>query len=297
MTQPTLPGGFDLKVPRGLLSPRAPLEKLLRAVVNSLASGKRSPHCYSAHVQGKGYVDEGNDPATRAEYLRQLTRDVQSEVDNMGYAPAYAEPGYSDPARGILFADWNKFPRGFDQILEYAGYAVEWADEWGTCESCNKAIRTSPDSYDWSQAYADVGDDCAILCGDCIVDDPAEYLKEITGDPDRCVTHAMARRIDLESAGYTRYSAPAEYETGFHPGQTDDPRKVAEQIAARGIDSARILFVQAEQSQFYIRWEVWLKDEDDDDSEDDSDPPRTSSDVAMERIAREDSEDSEDSAD
>ncbi len=269
MTQPTLTGeDFNLKPRRGLCTPRVALEVLFAMIVNAVASGKRAAHCYSARVVGEGYVNRGDDPKTREDYLRQLTRSLQSEVDNMGYASGYAEPGYNDPARGILFANWNLFPRGIDKILEYAGYAVEWSDEWHTCE-CGKAFRTSPDSYHWTMAGAWEGE-CDLVCHECLTDDPADYLKEITGDSSRCVSEFMARKINFEEEGYTRYSDSGEYETGFHPGQTDSPAKVVETLKARGIDSARILFVQSEQSQFYVRWEVWLRDEETEETEEDT---------------------------
>jgi hypothetical protein len=271
MTQPTLYGGdFELKPRRGLCTPRVALEVLFAMIINAVASGKRAAHCYSAHVPGQGYVNRGDDPKTREDYLRQLKRSLQSQVDNMGYASGYAEPGYHDPARGILFANWNLFPRGIDKILEYAGYETEWSDEWSVCD-CGKAVRTSPDSYSWSPSYAILGD-CDFRCHECIVsDDPSDYLEEICGDHDRCVTESLARRIDLGAAGYTRYAPPeGQYESGLHAHMTDNPRKIAAEIKARGIDPSRILFVQTEQSQFYIKWEVWLKNEDDEETEEDT---------------------------
>ena len=53
-----------------------------------------------------------------------------SEIENMQYAPAYAERGYSNPKRCILFADWNYFSSKVCSILEAYGYACEWSDEW-----------------------------------------------------------------------------------------------------------------------------------------------------------------------
>lgn len=253
--------GFNPKPRKGLISPRANLEKLLQAARASMINGRHTPHCYSAHVPGQGYVNEGHLQSERAEYLRQLDRSVQTEIDCLWYAPAYAEPGYDDPPRGIVFANWNVFPRGLDRILEYAGYAVEWSDEWSTCDGCQKAVRTSPNSYHWSGAYAFV-DECTILCHECIADDPSDYLATVVGDSGRCVTETLADKIDLAAAGFTRYAPPdGQYESGWHPGQNDNPRKIVEELKTRGIDPSRALFVQTEQSQFYIGFEVWLQNE------------------------------------
>lgn len=164
------------------------LERILSAAISSMIHGHHNPHYYSAWVKGKGYVGKGGtitDGAVvihdRADYLRQLERDAQSEVDNLGYAQAYAEPGYTTPTNGIVFADWNKFPRDFYKVLERAGYAVEWSDEWATCD-CGKAFRTSGDSYYWTPAYREVEGE--ILCLKCAKDaEPAENEEE-TDQPD-----------------------------------------------------------------------------------------------------------------
>lgn len=142
------------------------IDRILTAAVNSMIRGHHVPHCYHAHVPGHGYVNDGSVKATRADYLRQLERDARSEVDNMGYAPAYAEPGYTQPARGVLLANWNRLPRGLDRILERAGYAVEWSDEWAICADCNRAIRTEPDCWVWQPAYQIVEGD--YVCSACV---------------------------------------------------------------------------------------------------------------------------------
>ncbi len=142
------------------------LERILRAAVNSMIRGHHAPHCYSAHVPGKGYVNDGSAAYDRVDYLRQLERDATSEVENMNYAREYAEPGYTQPAKGIVFANWNTLPCNLDRILERAGYAVEWSDEWATCDDCGKAIRTQPDSYQWSPAY-EMSGDSILLCKVC----------------------------------------------------------------------------------------------------------------------------------
>src|SRR4029434_770624 len=129
------------------------LERILQAAVNSMIRGKRTPHCYHAHVHGKGYVNDGTIAADRADYLRQLERDAQSEIDNVRYASGYAEPGYDAPEKGVVLANWNTLPRDLDRILERAGYAIEWSDEWSECENCNRIVRTSPDSYGWRQSF------------------------------------------------------------------------------------------------------------------------------------------------
>ena len=147
------------------------LERILEAAVNSMIHGHHAPHCYFAWVQGRGYVNDGSAVFDRADYLRQLERDARSEVGNMMYTDEYAGRGYKQPRKGILAADWNKLPRNLDRILERAGFAVEWSDEWAPCDACNKAIRTEPDGYYWEPEYhIDDGD---VLCRACYADEHA----------------------------------------------------------------------------------------------------------------------------
>ena len=144
------------------------LERILSAGVNSMITRHHSPHCYHARVQGRGYVNDGGPEFDRADYLRQLERDARSEVSNAGWAPKYGEPGYDQPARGVVLMDWNKLPGALIDALERAGYSIEWSDEWTTCEGCGNALRTQPDGHDWTPAYTD-GDDGLPHCKPCNV--------------------------------------------------------------------------------------------------------------------------------
>lgn len=125
----------------------------------------RPAHCFSAFVPGQGYVNDGSRVDLHDDYEKQRQRRAESEIENMGFAPKYAEPGYDDPIKGILFADWNVFARGVDRILERAGYAIEWSDEWTTCGDCGNAVRTQPDSWIWKPSY--VISENGIYCKEC----------------------------------------------------------------------------------------------------------------------------------
>lgn len=145
------------------------LETILKAAVSSMIRGHHTPHCYRSWVKGEGYTNDGTNPDTRTDYLAQLERTARNEIDNMGFALHYGEPGYEDPKHGVLFADWNCLPRGLDRILERAGYAIEWSDEWTTCSDCGHAVRIEPDSYCWKPSY--VESDNKILCPECAPND------------------------------------------------------------------------------------------------------------------------------
>jgi hypothetical protein len=110
--------------------------------------------CRPAHCLGEYEMKHGGQE-----------RFAMSEIENLGFAPHYSEPGYDQPSKGILFANWNYFFSRIDSLLEAYGYTVEWSDEWTTCDECNGAIRTSPDSFWYEPSFAETSS--GIVCNNC----------------------------------------------------------------------------------------------------------------------------------
>lgn len=180
----------------------------------------------------------------------------------------YAEPGYgnADGDDVVVLANWNAIdeydrikaervtlsrgPCKLGTLFEKMGADIEWSDEWTECDECYKTFRTSPDCYSWTPSY--VAHDDGYTCHECTMKgDIPELLKnEYEGETRKCWTLGD----DLEEYGYTKVDK--EFESGWHPGQTDDPREVAKQMADAGIE--RYVFVKDEQSQFYSKWSVWI---------------------------------------
>lgn len=170
------------------------------------------------------------------------------------YAAEYAEPGYSSPKKGILFANWNPDPLGrVSKLAEKAGYEIEWSDEWTTCTGCNKAVRTSPDSYGWTRSYWDT-DDGDTLCRECVLADPESYLESLEGDARKAETIG----VDLDAHGYRKLNTDS-YENGWHPGQNDSPEVVAKSLKARGVE--RFLFKIDDVGQFDVRFSVYVHED------------------------------------
>lgn len=225
------------------------LETVLKAAVNSMIRGHHVPHCYSAHVIGQGYVNKGGAEHDKADYLRQLERDANSEIEDMGFAREYAERGYTQPKKGILFANWNRLPEELGDILERMGYEIEWSDEWTTCEGCNRAIRTSPDNHGWKQAYV-IYDNCEIFCIDCVKEDLDEYEDYLLNS----TSHADTFDIDWKERGFNLMNAE-HYETGLHPHQNDDPKKIAKRVPL----NHDFLFAIPSVGQFDIYFDCWIR--------------------------------------
>src|ERR1700728_2025419 len=79
----------------------------------------------------------------------------------------YGERGYNQPAKGIIFANWNDVPKCVYEGLERRGYSLEWYNEWIINHETSKAYRTSPNSYSW-QPYYWLTDNGEVIGGDMI---------------------------------------------------------------------------------------------------------------------------------
>lgn len=197
----------------------------------------------------------------------------RGDVD-IQFAPAYAEPGYSVDGPGILFANWNAetkyhaatetrgawfetiddtMPR-IGKIAEHLGYECEWSDEWAMCDGCQKAVRTSANSYGWTASYWMGPDDCTILCHECVTDDPSDYLEFLRGN-DRA---ALTINIDLSDHGYVKQN-DRSYENGWHPGQNDSPEVIGKSLRDRGVDD--YIFTIDSVGQFDLNFSVWVHEE------------------------------------
>lgn len=159
------------------------------------------------------------------------------------------EPGYDD--KPVALANWNNIPEKVYKALEFMGYSCEWGDEWGYCCDCYKAFRTSPDSYGWQQYYAWIGD-CDVVCGDCIKNNPEEYLEMLENNPKKCDT----LYLDLESLGYELMED--DFENGLHPGQNDNPVEILEKYKSK-YPNGKFIFRLDGTGQFDIEFSIYKK--------------------------------------
>lgn len=179
----------------------------------------------------------------------------------LDYCIGYAEPGYGATDTVVVFADWNATELAplADTIEATDGAGLEWSDEWHRCDECYRAVRIEPDSYSWRPYYAWVNE-CEIICADCLREDVAGNLEQYRNDPDNAVT--WASHADMVAAGWERWAPadPRTFETGWHPGQTDDPRSVLDMI--REETDADVVFLIDSTGQFDMRWSAWVERED-----------------------------------
>ena len=171
------------------------------------------------------------------------------------FASEYGEPGYDNPRAGILFADWNDCPRWLQHGLERCGFVLEWSDEWIEADETNKAYRTSPTSYGWLPYY--VIDDSGEVYGGDEIESGYQidwYInKYLLNNP----RHAnFFRGVDLAAQGFEQFNGT--YETGLHPGQNDEPKKVFVLIRAAMPDHD-IVFDISSVGQFDTYWQAWTR--------------------------------------
>ena len=185
--------------------------------------------------------------------MKALDRFFEQHPDSY-HADRYIEPGYDQPETGILLANWNQVESDLMDELEAEGYELEWSDQW-LVTGDGGAVRTSPDSYHWQPSYhiTDHGDIITIE------DDASEWIAEVALTDWNHPIRALPDHIsveDLSSAGYMLLEE--EFENGFHPGQTDDPKEVVVRLFNE-MEATEVVFRVSEQSQFYTRFEAWYK--------------------------------------
>ncbi len=184
------------------------------------------------------------------------------------HADNMVEPGYSTCHRWYTLGNYNP-PSGWSSVpgknkmesrtsdsFTRAIDALErvsecyWDDEWITCSECNGLMRTSSNGYDWTQ-YFHHFDGCADICFDCL--DHAEYLEDIQDNPRTCVLPGLD--LDPCDHGFEPYNG--QYETGWHPGQNDNPDEIAKHVMSLGY--AHYVFALDDVGQFDAHYRIYVK--------------------------------------
>lgn len=204
--------------------------------------------------------------------------DTLLEECNIHDHDGYAEPGYgSDTMIGIAVANWNhnvdydKIPYAHDtpeyrqflaghrttrlgDLLERAGFELEWSDEWCTCTDCNKLLRTCSNGHGWTSSAIKYNGE--LSCLSCMVDNGwiSDYLEELENNPKTAVTHQ-----DIDPSEYEYTKVIDDLETGMHPHQDDDPVVILRNLNELGFE--RVLFRIDGTGQFDITFSVWVHNE------------------------------------
>lgn len=141
-----------------------------------------------------------------------------------------------------LVTDWNRFP--FNDYIQCLQEKVEvecrFDDEIDICEHCLKVVETVPSSWDWLPGFVRWIDYPSPICRECFENDEKiaeEIIEEYQEDASNPINspHALLEWTTpvLKEKGwicleYDEMMACKRFETGFHPGQDDDPQKVSD---------------------------------------------------------------------
>ena len=172
-------------------------------------------------------------------------------------ADEYGEPGYTNPDKCIILGNWNEVPRWIQDYLEEAGFELEWSDEWYIHyeSSPSKAWRTSPDCYSWQCQVRFC--DGFVLTPDDDVSDWLEELSSTSPSQDHKAVPDWITEDTLAEHGFRKFNG--DFESGWHPGQTDDPNKIAKEVFSTVEDVESVVFRIAETSQFYVVFECYFR--------------------------------------
>jgi hypothetical protein len=201
-----------------------------------------------------------------------LNWQIRSHIEEIClHYEGYAEPGYSSETGLVATGNWNSvdkwntktnsrqiisnLPERIGNLFEKMGIECEWSDEWTSCHQCGKLVRTQADSYSWTPSYQ-LGDG-ELTCIECLEEDPEGYLQSLEDNPDTCNTMTS---IKPEKHGYILIDDNKE--TGWHPGQNDDPHKIAKELRDKGI--SRFIFNMDSVGQFDCRWSVYVHEDEKD---------------------------------
>lgn len=201
---------------------------------------------------GADYCDEYGEPGYRADAGVIL-----------GYYWCHCEhgpEGTDDTGRGKLHALDYHYPRLF-AALEDQGWELEWSDEWIVDHNASKCYRTQANSYSWQSSI--LWTDGEFLTPDDGID---AWVDEVVDNPDRCLSSHVWSVGDLRGAGFVPWPDDDEtYESGWHPGQTDDPRDITARIREERGEGVEIVFYLNGVGQFDIRFTAWIREDCDDD--------------------------------
>jgi hypothetical protein len=171
--------------------------------------------------------------------------------------PGYINAGQAD-IKGFLVANWNHVDKELIAWIEEGGDydSGYWSDEWDTCDECGGLVRNQADSYSWKR-YGTC-DENGTVCGNCLKKDIPAYLETLEGKSGKAVT----LDVDPGQHGYVRVNPEGRhegFESGWHPGQDDDPKAMAKTLKLNGI--TRFIWVITGVGQFDVRFTLYIHEE------------------------------------
>ena len=168
-------------------------------------------------------------------------------------------PQESDSSERLLFiADWNKKElKHLSDALEHDFYenreiGIHWDDEWSTCSDCGAGIKMTPDCYGWQPNYIRLEYDT--LCRKCSIENIVEVLEEEFYNNPRKAAPSWLRNEALRRGMISLVQD--DFESGMHPGQTDDPQKILKEYIEENPEDG-FIFCFDSVGQFDIHFSIY----------------------------------------
>lgn len=200
-------------------------------------------------------LTEAIDNATTDEQAQQLALEVIDRILESGDSGMYSEVGGSDQEyKGAIIADWWGYPDEWKHLLDSMGYALYFYDEVITCGQ-GKVWETIPTHYGWEPKFMvtqggeiiTTDDEPSLWIEECVLTD---YVQEMAALP------SFISSDEIEAEGFVKFNKEQSFVSGWHPGQTDDPKKIAQSLLE---DYSEVLFQIDRVGQFDVQFDVWVR--------------------------------------
>ncbi len=205
-----------------------------------------------AHINGFEGLKNGIPYIREGDNLADLIADAKKKVelnpDHWGYKRDL------EKLTTYLLYKQHLATLGHDPIsLDDYDMEVGFSDEYDRCCNCGAILRTSPDSYCW---VAPLFIDCeGYACDDCVSKGEFDaYVMEEYCNKNKCLPEA----IDLDRVGLVKINEET-YQNGFFRNMDASPEPI---IKALYEENDISVFFKVYPSQFYVSFDVLVKQED-----------------------------------
>jgi hypothetical protein len=166
-----------------------------------------------------------------------------------------------------IASNWNflnsEQEKNMERALEKHDIEMAWIDEVDGCIECNKVVHLFHGH--WPEyirtGYYETGDFLACLCRDCVDkmdEDELENLAQEYNDNENAAMPAWMQD-KIKSLGFHCLEDECTiYETGFHPGQNDNPAQIAKWMH-ENLPDHDFIFVITGGGQFDTYWTVYVR--------------------------------------
>lgn len=162
----------------------------------------------------------------------------------------------------VCIFDWNELDhQDYIKItskLREMSYDDAFDDQYSLCGDCCKFVSTQPGYYGDLELPIVLESCGELICPDCVRNNPNDYIEEIKNDPRRA-NHILSDS-QLEELGWKKIRE--DLESGWYPGQNDDPVKIYNTLRNAQNYTSDLLFSIDRAGQFDLEFSLWLKDED-----------------------------------